>query len=45
MCGMFLYLCAFVASGAIERRQYQLISAIVNDKVIIVTNILIVGVK
>ena len=45
MCGMFLYLCAFVASGTTERRQYQLISAIVNDKVIIVTNILIVGVK
>jgi hypothetical protein len=42
---MFLYLCAFVASGATERRQYQLISAMVNDKVIIVTNILIVGVK
>lgn len=45
MCGMFLYLCAFVALGAIERWQYQLISVIVNDKVIIVTNILIVGVK
>ncbi len=45
MCGMFLYLCAFVASCATERRQYQLISAMVNDKVIIVTNILIVGVK
>ena len=45
MCGMFPCLYVFVASGATERRQYQLISAIVNDKVIIVTNILIVGVK